>query len=594
MKKIVTTILITSIIMAGILFGTLTLLTNNKKEDTGKKREELDLLLPEDEKEIINAAAAKPLSMGKKDSDILLLKEKSIKEIYKVETSETVKKRLEQLKKQEEYSAENPLMVWNPFGTNDLSLYLYLKSSELCYLKYTIQVEDAEIPDFNRILLNGEEGNLTRKHEYQLVGFVPGYVNYLTLRMYNANGNLIDKITYSFKVDKLEMNIPVKLAKTNGESEELISNGLFFIMGMDASGDDSPNAIPAYDNSGVLRSVIPLKGYRSDRLEVIDGQLLYSFSKQDFAMVSAIGQVMKVYHMNNYELHHDFIYNGYGQLWMLTSSTSSKAETVEDYVVSLDLDTGKVKKLVDLKKLFPKVKKKANKPKGEDRLDWIHLNSLTQIGSSDIIISSRELSSIIKINNITSIKPTVGYIIADPVLWEDSGYEDLLLKKGSYEGDSWVNLETDSADQETADVFTSQFGQHSVTYQPGYNLEDEQYYLSMFNNNFGRWSTRKSFDWSIMEGIGTDKKEAEHSYYYKYMVDESAGYYGLIKSIEVPYSNIVSNVQDSNKNYVINSGKKLIFGEYDKNGVLISQFMTKGTTYNYRVFKYDMKNIWFY
>lgn len=55
-------------------------------------------------------------------------------------------------------------------------------------------------------------------------------------------------------------------------------------------------------------------------------------------------------------------------------------------------------------------------------------------------------------------------------------------------------------------------------------LEYGQYYLYMFDNNFGYSKTRKDYDWTVNDGIQTSITEGTTSYYYQYLVDEMKGH----------------------------------------------------------------------
>ena len=64
--------------------------------------------------------------------------------------------------------------------------------------------------------------------------------------------------------------------------------------------------------------------------------------------------------------------------------------------------------------------------KSYSAMNWIHINSIELLGTDSLLLSSRETSTIIKIDNIYD-EPTVDYLIGSPNFWEGSGYEDLLL-----------------------------------------------------------------------------------------------------------------------------------------------------------------------
>lgn len=86
----------------------------------------------------------------------------------------------------------------------------------------------------------------------------------------------------------------------------------------------------------------------------------------------------------------------------------------------------------------------------------------------------------------------------------------------------------------------------------------------MFNNNYGVSATQ-DYDWTQIDGIyttsmsqmTTEEIANASSYYYKYLVDENAGTYELVKSFAVPYSSFISSVQEIGDTIVVDSGAKV-------------------------------------
>lgn len=205
-------------------------------------------------------------------------------------------------------------------------------------------------------------------------------------------------------------------------------------------------------------------------------------------------------------------------------------------------------------------------------LDWIHINTLQYLGDETLILSSRETSSIIKISGAFS-EPEIEYMIGNSGFWEGTGYEELLLEK-----------------DEGSSAFPDTGGQHSVTYVEDDSLPEGQYYLYMFNNNFGI-SESRDYDWTAVQGIETSMEDGETSYYYKYLVDENEGTYQLVQSFEVPFSAYVSSAQEKEGNIIIDSGIAGVFGEYGADGNLIREYkMELAKNYIYRVYKYDFSD----
>lgn len=138
--------------------------------------------------------------------------------------------------------------------------------------------------------------------------------------------------------------------------------------------------------------------------------------------------------------------------------------------------------------------------------------------------------------------------------------------------------------------FTSQYGQHSITYETAEDLSAGQYYLSLFNNNSTIMDSR--IDISLAKIA--DKTAGKTSKYMKYLVDEKTNSYKLVESFDVPYSAYVSSVQNYQNHIIVDSGQQATFAEYTSSGKMIQRFTQKtDTKYLYRVYKYDFKNYYF-
>lgn len=324
-----------------------------------------------------------------------------------------------------------------------------------------------------------------------------------------------------------------------------------------------------YDNEGTLRGEVPILGYRGHRLIFDDDHMYYSISETKMAQVNRVGQVTNVYDLGNYELHHDYVFDNDGNMLILASDQTQ--DSIEDIILCLDTDTGGVMEVLDLEELFGSYKDECTAD-DDGELDWMHINTIQWLGDGDILLSSRETSSIIKVEDLYDT-PEVSYIIGSKSFWKDTEYESLVLEQN---GD-----------------FTVQGGQHSVTYVEDDSLGDGRYYLYMYNNNIGMSETNPDFDWAS-EGLTEDSaKEGETSYYYEYLVDEDAGTFELTDSFEVPYSGYVSSAQNLETNTVIDSGFKGLFAEYDKDHELIASYTMNVEKFIYRVYKYNFDGFYF-
>ena len=278
-----------------------------------------------------------------------------------------------------------------------------------------------------------------------------------------------------------------------------------------------------------------------------------------------LGKAEKIYDTGTYSLHHDYVFDDDGNLLVLATDTES--DSVEDQIIQINTQTGEVSCVLDLGELFSDYKEECTENE-DGELDWIHINTIQWIGDDAVLLSSRETSTILMIEDIYDT-PQITYMIGEESFWEGTGYENLLLTKDESNGS-----------------FSSAGGQHTVTYVTDDSLPDGQYYLYLFNNNLGYSESRPDYDWSQIDQIATDLSSGTTSYYYKYKVDENAGTYTLVQSFEVPFSGYVSSVQECEDTILVDSGMQGLIGEYKEDGTLVKQFqMNLSKYYIYRVYK---------
>lgn len=500
-------------------------------------------------------------------SDVLRLETtaKKTSEIYNTEYQQGLKKQIKKLKQNKDYSEKDMLLVYNPFQLNVQSMYVYFKTSQPASVSYTVHVEESDINDFTQTLYNDGAGNYTTEHEYQLIGLIPEQENIITFTIQYKNGKAKVK-KFRFTPDALTGKEYSILPSTEGTSSQPLSDGLYAVF-------SENKYLYYYDNDGVIRSEIPILSYRVLRLLFSEDKMYYSISKTQMVEMDRLGQITNVYSMGKYHLHHDYVFDGDGNILIL--ATDTKGDSVEDRIIRLNLKNGKVKQVIDLADFFPDYyEEHMEYTKTNGDYDWMHLNTIQWLEGNSIIVSARETSAVIKIKNIYK-KPSVEYMLSEESFWKGTGYEDLLYKK-------------------TSD-FRSQTGQHTVTYEEDSSLPAGQYYLHMFNNNVGKTYSRPDYDWNAhFDKITDSGTKGYTSYYYKYLVDETSRTYSLVDSYEVEYSGYVSSTQHVGSNHVVDSGQAFVFTENDSNGNIIRRFeLTEEGKYCYRVYKYTFEGFYF-
>ena len=443
---------------------------------------------------------------------------------------------------------------------------------------YTLENQNQEIQDFQAQANAGD----TAQKEFLIIGLVPGENCQVTVSLTDSQGDTVREATFETEVPQTASGYDTILEYTQGDSEEELTGGLYYTLGTQGY----YGHMFFYDNEGVMRYEMLLDGYKADRIltegsDIIFCDIIFCVSADQIGRMNPLGQVVRLYETKGYDMHHDFNWGDEGKLLVLATKKNALDDGVMDRILEIDMETGDVTEIIDLRDVFPAYYKITEKVGSTDTFfwqagtrDWIHLNTIDYMGNDSIVLSSRETSTIIKLSDIHG-EVQIDYLLGDKEYWEGTGYEDYVYEKAS--------------------DFTGQYGQHTVTYVPSGDLEKGQYYLMMFDNNYYANSTRTDgYEPELSDSVSTELMGSDlPSHVYFYLVDENQKTYDLVWGYDVSYSSIVSSVQIRNDNYVVNSGVAKIFGEYDQEGKMIREFSYESDFQGYRVMKGDFTGYWF-
>lgn len=492
-------------------------------------------------------------------------------DVYQLSTQEKIQEQLLQLIESQTATFTQPLIVSNPFLTNTTGLYLAFSTDEAVKISYRIDAQG--YPSFEKNLKQNEE--YATSHQYQIIGCIPNVDNLITLTATTQDGQQ-QQMQFHYTPPKLSTTSEMNYQLSKQESDESLSEGLFAVIGNQAG----EKATYLVDNDGYIRAEMPIVNYNSMRLVFNNQQEMFmAVSDSKIVKLNALGQVKQVLDLANtdYLIHHDYILNDKNQLIALATSKTAKKQAgyVEDRIITIDLSTQEVTEIANFEELLPDLYQKATgieeHSNNKGYLDPVHINSLQLADNQQLLVSSRETSTILALKPDEQGIYQLEYMMGDEAIWQGVGEcaQLLLEKEGS---------------------FTSQYGQHSITYETAEDLSAGQYYLSFFNNNSTIMDSR--IDISLAKIA--DKTAGKTSKYIKYLVDEKTNSYKLVESFDVPYSAYVSSVQNYQNHIVVDSGQQATFAEYTSSGKMLQRFTQKtDTKYLYRVYKYDFKNYYF-
>lgn len=484
--------------------------------------------------------------------------------VYSMEYQDAAWQEIEDKKAANSYTPDSMLIEYNPFMTNTQSLYVYFETEKPATITYTVHVDRDDIQDFTKTISTQTD---TKEHEFSVLGLIPNTKNTITFDIVYKDGTAETKET-TYKMGSLYGHEDLILEQTVSSKSPAIEDGFYVVLGNDSTQQDFTYY---YDTNGVLRSELPITGYRNHR-NVFKGDLMYfSAGTEMIVAMNALGRIERIYDLGQYELHHDYVFDQNGNLLIL--ATNLEADTVEDYIICLDLESGEITNVLDMGTLFASYKESTSDNKGDD-WDWLHLNTIQYVEDKDsVIVSSRETSTIIKLISIHGT-PSIEYMMGPQALWADTEFAQYLY--------------TSVGD------FSNTGGQHSITIEDQ-DLSDGQYHLYMFNNNYGRSTTNPDFDWSSIEGLSLEVDPTYHSLFYEYAVDENTKIYSLVNSFEIPFSAFVSSAQKVDDKIVTDTGMQGLLGVYDMDGNLLQQFHipVDDEGFIYRIYHYDFEGFYF-
>lgn len=403
----------------------------------------------------------------------------------------------------EGYTLDNPNVIVDPYNNSPLTALIIFETEREEKVKITIEGED-DLTTYTH------QFDKEKVHYIPVYGLYAGKENTVVIECGNEKKEL------KIKTEELpdDFILPTSVKK----EESKLTNDLYFFT------PSSGGCTCAYDTNGDVRWYLTNTAtWKIDRLE--NGHLLVSTER----LVNSPYYLTGLYEMDmlgkiyvEYSLpggyHHDYYEMPNGNLLVASDDFNSGKGTVEDYIVELDRETGKIVKTIDLKDIL---NMEDGKSENWVEYDWFHNNSVWyDEKTNSITLSGRHQDAVINIDYDTE---KLNWIIGDPTNWSEE-YQKYFFKP-------------------VGDDFEWQWSQHAAMITP-------EGYVFIFDNGNNKSKNEDeyvdaedSYSRGVMYKIDTEK-----------MTIEQVWEYGKERGSEF-YSPYISDVDYLDKDhYIVHSG----------------------------------------
>lgn len=392
---------------------------------------------------------------------------------------------------------EDPYIKVDPYKRSPLTALIIFHTKEKANVSFTVQGKTADVNISNTL---DEE---RKRHVIPVVGLYPDMENEVKLIVEKENGEKVEK-TVSIKTEALPDKLPdVEIVAAESSLMADQTGTLNFAI-------PSSKYPYGYDQHGDIRWYGSM--YNSHVFKEMDNGHLMYLSKDDnsgkaYNRLFETDYLGKLY--NAFEIsedaaepesegddatliHHDLAELPSGNL--LLTVNDGEGKYVEDTMIEIERDSGKVVNKIDLKDLFPTATYEdydsTNEKEGGMK-DWFHQNSVVYDELDDsIIISGRSQDTVMKIDYETE---EIQWILSAPDNWEEEMEQYLVEGIG--------------------DDFEYTGGQHHATILPDQDDNPETIDVLIYDNNIhithGENEDSEIYSGAIQYRINEKDKTAE-------------------------------------------------------------------------------------
>ena len=299
----------------------------------------------------------------------------------------------------EGYTIDNPKIIVNPYEISPLTALVIFETEEEVSPTVTVVGED-------------EHSTFTHTFDANTVHYLPIYGLYADTsnEVIISYGDVEKKVAIKTEALPDDFIMPTRVEAQKSK----LNNELYFFS------PSSSGYTCAYDVNGDVRWYLTINAlWDINRLD--NGHLMVSTERlvnspyymSGLYEMDLLGKIYTEFSLEG-GYHHDYFELPSGNLLVASNDFNNDDGTVEDVIVELDRNTGKIVKTWDLKDIL---NMEDGKSENWTQYDWFHNNSVWyDEATNSITLSGRHQDAVINIDYETG---ELNWIIGDPTNWSE-------------------------------------------------------------------------------------------------------------------------------------------------------------------------------
>ncbi|WP_203640474.1 aryl-sulfate sulfotransferase [Levilactobacillus andaensis] len=305
------------------------------------------------------------------------------------------------------YTLSEPYVKINPYKSSPLSALVIFKTSDAVKVTYTVVGKTDKTSITNTV-----NGGYTKTHQVPVVGLYADYSNQVKITATTKDGKTTTQ-TLTMKTSALPKYIKDATITTKNvkKSKMDIGKNKLTIVNRTTKQPfaiDADGAVRWYDTNYSQHTI---EQWTSGHIMILSKKNVNSDVYNDLIETDYLGRVYEEYGFANKTsstdggvettvIHHDLVELPNHNL-LATVSDGSKYK--EDTLIEVSHKTGKIVKVIDMKKILPKSMWDKYKKGSDGKVDWLHNNAVDyDKNDNSIVLSNRNQDLTLKLDYKTN------------------------------------------------------------------------------------------------------------------------------------------------------------------------------------------------